>query len=116
MSHLFLSMGFVLSNANELDQTLIALLWKQLGGDTDGGNEVPLQHVKVYMCAIQNFHIDWIIDNEREEEYDGFGRMGEDGNLYLTSNEITAITKKYVRLYKNRQQKISSERNEKYKV
>jgi hypothetical protein len=40
---------------------------------------------------------------ERDEEYRGFGRVGEDdGNLYLTSSEITSITKKFVRLYKNR--------------
>lgn len=76
---------------------------------------MPLQHAKVYMCAIQNFHIDWIIDMEREEEFEGFGRVGDDGNLYLTSNEITAVTKKFVRLYKNRQSKLHSERNEQYK-
>ncbi len=51
------------------------------------------------MCAIQNFHIDWIIDMEREDENQGIGRVGEDGNLYLTSSEITSITKKNIRLY-----------------
>jgi hypothetical protein len=67
------------------------------------------------MCAIQNFHIDWIIDNARDEELnEGIGRIGEDGNLYLTSSEITSITKKYVRLYKNRQSKLHNDRNEKY--
>ena len=75
-----------------------------------------MQHAKVYMCAIQNFHIDWIIDIERDDEIQGIGRVGDDGNLYLTSNEITFITKKYVRLYKNRQNKLSTDRNEKYKV
>ena len=49
---------------------------------------------------------------EREEDHQEFGRVGEDGNLYLTSNEITAITKKFVRLYKNRQSKLHSARNE----
>ena len=43
---------------------------------------------------------------ERDEDHEEFGRVGEDDNLYLTSNEITAITKKFVRLYKNRQSKL----------
>jgi hypothetical protein len=67
------------------------------------------------MCAIQNFHIDWIIDTERYEDSQGIGRVGEDNNLYLTSNEITSITKKYVRLYKNRQNKLNTDRASKYK-
>jgi len=37
------------------------------GGDEHGQDSVPLQRVKVIMCAIQNFHIDWLIDDQRED-------------------------------------------------
>jgi hypothetical protein len=75
---------------------------------------VHLQHIKVYMCAIQNFHIDWIIDTERDDDNQGIGRVGEDGNLYLTSNEITFITKKYIRFYTQRSSKLNVDRIKKY--
>jgi hypothetical protein len=64
------------------------------------------------MCAILNFHIDWIIDLEREEtpgvNPNRIGRM-YDKTLLLKSEEITYITKKYVILYKNRQDKIAED-------
>lgn len=62
------------------------------------------------MCAIQNFHIDWIIDPQREEfsrvSPNEIGRV-EDQNLFLKSDEITYLTKKYVDLYKNRMEKLA---------
>ena len=67
MSWLFLTMGFVKSNGSDEDQALLANIWRQIGGDEDGKSTVSLQFVKVFMCAILNFHIDWIIDLERED-------------------------------------------------
>jgi hypothetical protein len=68
------------------------------------------------MCAILNFHIDWIIDMEREEEPgvdpNHLGRISGD-TLLLKSEEISYITKKYVKLYKNRQDKLQEEIREK---
>jgi hypothetical protein len=68
------------------------------------------------MCAILNFHIDWIIDLEREEEPGvnplSIGRIS-DKSLLLKSEEISYITKKYVKLYKNRQDKLQDELREK---
>ena len=68
------------------------------------------------MCAILNFHSDWIIDNEREDQPgvnpNSLGRIyGK--TLLLKSDEITYITKKYVKLYKNRQDKLQDEIREK---
>ena len=60
-------MGFVKSNGSDDDQALLANIWRQIGGDVNGKSNVPLQFVKVFMCAILNFHIDWIIDIERED-------------------------------------------------
>ena len=69
MSSLLGNLGFIENNGiNEKDQAHIASIWKTLGGEQDRVNKVPLQHVKVVMCAIQNFHIDWILDPEREDE------------------------------------------------
>ena len=65
------------------------------------------------MCAIQNFHIDWIIDPEREEFSKvtpaHIGRI-EDRNLFLKSDEISYLTKKYVDLYKNRLEKLANDK------
>ena len=62
------------------------------------------------MCAIQNFHIDWIIDPLRED----FSRVNpsvigriEDRNLFLKSDEISYLSKQYVDLYKNRMEKLA---------
>ena len=115
MYELFYQMGFVQENVSPMDQKLLTNMWKELGGDDEELIEVPLQHVNVYMCAIQNFHIDWIVDFDRDQDYQGFSRIGDDGNLYLTPNEITAITKKYIRFYKNRQVKMHKDRSEQYK-
>ena len=65
------------------------------------------------MCAIQNFHIDWIIDPFREDfervEPTNLGRI-EGNNLFLKSEEITFITKKYVDLYQNRMEKLARDK------
>ena len=52
------------------------------------------------MCAIQNFHLDWIIDPERQDDDLGlnlanFGRVSESNELLLKSDEITYLTQKY---------------------
>jgi hypothetical protein len=60
------------------------------------------------MCCIQNFHLDFIIDNQREEIEEVnpacLGRV-EDEDIYYTTAEISHISQKYVLLYKNRQAK-----------
>lgn len=68
-----------------------------------------LHFIKTIMCCIQNFHIDWIIDYQREESESGvkagnIGRIEKD-NIYFTPDEISYLTKKYVLLYRNRQDK-----------
>mmetsp|Transcript_8563 Transcript_8563/g.13225 ORF Transcript_8563/g.13225 Transcript_8563/m.13225 type:complete len:80 (+) Transcript_8563:1523-1762(+) len=64
------------------------------------------------MCAIQNFHIDWLIDHEREEEPFNPAAVGrfEEGFMFLNSEEISHLTKKNIILYKNRQEKISEDK------
>jgi len=59
------------------------------------------------MCAIQNFHLDWLIDLERQDDDQGvdvsnFGRISESNDLLLKSDEITHLTQKYNVLQKNR--------------
>ena len=65
------------------------------------------------MCAIQNFHIDWLIDDQREEQLrvnpKKIGRE-EGDRLFLKSEEITYLTKKYITLYQNRQEKIAADK------
>jgi len=53
--------------------------------------------------------MDWIIDYQREENDSGvkasnIGRIEKD-NIYFTPDEISYLTKKYVLLYRNRQDK-----------
>jgi len=47
---------------------MLANIWKSIGGDQSGQGTVPLKRVKVFMCGIQNFHIDWVIDHERDDQ------------------------------------------------
>jgi hypothetical protein len=65
------------------------------------------------MCAIQNFHIDWIIDPLREDftrvTPARIGRL-DGNNMFLKSDEITYLTKKYVDLYKNRMEKLARDK------
>lgn len=65
MSQLFLAMGFVRAEGVESEQLMLANIWKQLGGDDNGKTTIPLKRAKIFMCGIQNFHIDWLIDTER---------------------------------------------------
>jgi hypothetical protein len=104
MSNLFLTLGFVQPTSNDAEQLLLANIWKLVGGNSDGNGEVMLWNLKVVMCCIQNFHIDWLIDLEREDVKANFKKIGrfENGHLLFTPNEITCITKKFVIMYKNR--------------
>lgn len=47
-----MALGFVTPEGRESDQMSIAHLWKVAGGDEEGKEQVPLQVVKVLMCAI----------------------------------------------------------------
>lgn len=87
----------------------LANIWKIIGGDPHGKDVIPLQRSKVFMCSIQNFHIDWIIDTEREIEKVDVNKLGriDDNNLFMRPEEITHISKKYVQLYKNRLEKLA---------
>ena len=102
MSQLFLALGFVQPDGRESDQVSIAHMWKIAGGDEEGLAQVPLHVVKVLMCAIQNFHIDWLIDEQRSEggsiKAGSIGRR-EGNRLYLRSEEISHLTKKFHNLY-----------------
>lgn len=113
MSQLFLNLGFVKPDGRESEQVQLATIWKQIGGDPHGKELLPLQRAKTMMCAIQNFHIDWIIDPEREDFQKvtplHIGRI-EDRNLFLKSDEISHLTKKYVDLYKNRLEKLANDK------
>ena len=108
MSHLFLSLGFVKPNGLEQEQIMLANIWKCAGGDAEGQNKIKIHNCKVIMCCIQNFHIDWIIDPLRENEPVLPNQLGrfDDDTIYFTPDEISHITKKYVLLYKNRQDKL----------
>ena len=106
MSHLYLLLGFIQPDGRDVDRTALASLWKVVGGDESGKELVRLQSVKVIMCAVQNFHIDWLIDDVRDDESftvnpRKIGRF--DGQkLYLRSEEITWLSRHYINLYKNR--------------
>ena len=104
MSLLFLHTGFIKQESNEHEQNLLAQAWKHIGGDAEGLEEVYLHHAKVIMCCVQNFHIDWLIDEDGDREFNPakLGRMdGEE--IFFTPDEISYITKKYVIMYINRQ-------------
>lgn len=107
MSHLFKSLGFV-SFDSDKEHLLLASVWKMLGGNPDGEGQVLLHNVKVVMCAILNFHIDWMIDYDRTEMNTQHIGHFENGILYLNPNEISHMTKKYVLMYQNRQQSLST--------
>lgn len=57
------------------------------------------------MCSIQNFHIDWMIDSERNyKNAPPKGKIGrfDEEIILLTPLEISKLTKKYVIMYRNR--------------
>lgn len=91
---------------------MLGNIWHLAGGDELGQEKIPLQRIKVIMCGIQNFHIDWIIDHERNEEDINHAKIGRiDGpNLFLKSEEITILTKRMLPLYKNRMDLLASEK------
>ena len=58
------------------------------------------------MCGLQNFHIDWLIDTEKQPnqrigQTQNIGRIDDNGDYFLRSDEITHLTKKYHLLYQN---------------
>ena len=58
------------------------------------------------MCAIQNFHVDWYVNNSSAVlNPKKVGTFNASGDILFTSVEITHITKKFLQLYKNRQNK-----------
>ena len=61
-------MGFVRPDGSETEQNMLGNIWHYAGGDELGQEKIPLQRIKVIMCAIQNFHIDWIIDHDRDAD------------------------------------------------
>lgn len=64
-----------------------------------------LHNSKVIMCSIQNFHIDWMIDSERNyKNAPPKGKIGrfDEEIILLTPLEISKLTKKYVIMYRNR--------------
>lgn len=64
MSKLFLSLGFVSPVALESEQIMLADIWKQIGGDEEGQESVPLSNCKNMLRAIQNFHHQDIMKEE----------------------------------------------------
>jgi hypothetical protein len=104
MSNMFLTLGFVQPASSDQEQLLLANIWKLVGGNPDGNGEVLMWNIKVVMCCIMNFHIDWLIDLEREDvktTYKNIGRF-DNGHIFFTPNEISILTKKFVVMYKNR--------------
>lgn len=103
MSSLFMNLGYVQNDSNDQEQLLLAIIWKMVGGNPDGEGQVLMHNVKVVMCSILNFHIDWMIDYDRNDfNKQQVGRF-EDGILYLNPLEIAFMTKKFIQMYKNRQ-------------
>ena len=77
---------------------MLANIWRCIGGDIEGNKMVKLHHCKAIMCCIQNFHIDWIIDNERSPGPVNPSHLGrfEDDKLFFSAEEISYITKKFI--------------------
>ena len=104
MDALFNSLGF-LSEAvieEERQQKMIESIWRIV---SNGMKTAKVTNIKAMMCAIQNFHVDWYINNS-EEPFDK-NKVGTliSGEIGFTSIEITHLTKKFLQLYKNRQNK-----------
>lgn len=115
MSQLFLKLGFVSPVAQEQEQLMLADIWKSIGGDHEGQGQIPLSNCKNLLRAIQNFHHQDIMDLEREHtshiDTMAVGRETETGLLF-TSEEIEFITRKYIDLYSNRQDKLAMDKKE----
>jgi hypothetical protein len=52
MSKLYLRLGFLTPDGGHQERAHLASIWNSIGGDAQGEDKVPLQHAKVYMCAI----------------------------------------------------------------
>ena len=115
MSQIFLKLGFVSPVAQEQEQLMLADIWKSIGGDHEGQGLIPLGNCKNLLRAIQNFHHQDIMDLEREHtshiDTMNVGRETEAGLLF-TSEEIEFITRKYIDLYSNRQDKLASDKKD----
>lgn len=115
MSQLFLKLGFVSPVAQEQEQLMLADIWKSIGGDHEGQGQIPLGNCKNLLRAIQNFHHQDIMDLEREHtshiDTMNVGRE-TDAGLLFTSEEIEFITRKYIDLYSNRQDKLALDKKE----
>lgn len=85
-----------------------------MGGDAEGVEKVALQRVRVAMCAIQNFHIDWMVDTQATEGERMPNKVGRflDHNWLLSPAEITNFAVKFSILYKNRMDKLLEEKSE----
>lgn len=94
---------------------MLADIWKSIGGDHEGQGQIPLSNCKNLLRAIQNFHHQDIMDLEREQsnqiETMNIGRETENGLLF-TSEEIEYITRKYIDLYSNRQDKLAQDKKD----
>jgi len=90
---LFQKLGFITDN----DEQNLSSLIKCIIPITN------LKHVLAIMCCIQNFNLDWY--NKDSNSDVNTAKMGEmvDGNIFFTQNEIAHLTKKFLILYKNRQ-------------
>lgn len=109
MTKIFLKLGFVSPNGKKTDEESIGEIWKVIGGDSEGQNEIPLSSCKNFLKAIQNFHHQDIIDPQRsgpEIDMKKLGRATVNGLLFKP-NEIEFITKRYLDLYANRQDKLA---------
>ena len=68
MAQLFIDVGYVNAGENSAqEQQTLANIWEMLGGRSDGEGFIFLHNVKVIMCAVLNFHIDWMIDYDRSD-------------------------------------------------
>jgi hypothetical protein len=114
---LFSVLGFISRNdASGVKDRMVSNIWRSLGGyDYDargdrrnGLKRIPMQFCKIFMCCIQNFHLDFIIDTLRDEIEEVnpacLGRV-EGDDIFYTTSEISHISKKYALLYRNRQAK-----------
>lgn len=94
---------------------MLADIWKSIGGDHEGQGQIPLSNCKNLLRAIQNFHHQDIMDLEREQtthiDTMNIGRETVNGLLF-TSEEIEFITRKYIDLYSNRQDKLAQDKKD----
>ena len=82
---------------------MISSIWRIVSNKKQ---TAKISNVKALMCAIQNFHVDWYVNNETVAlNPKKVGTFNKNGDILFTSIEITHLTKKFLQLYKNRQNK-----------